>query len=131
MPVADASASWMATCVQEARNTKTPARQGLCELMTVFEESRNYPARIRTNEFFQVENAFPAEFRAQTGQIEARLENGAAASGADALVAGLMHSVATDADLRRLAAVWGRLSPDDRRALASHAETLAAVSHCS
>lgn len=99
--------------------------------MTIFEIPNNYPARIRTNEVFQVENAFPAEFRAQTGQIEARLENGAAASGADALVAELVQALVTDADLRRLAAVWGRLSPDDRRALASHAEALAAVSHCS
>lgn len=42
------------------------------------------------------------------------------------LVAGLTQALATDADLRRLAAIWGRLSPADRQALARHAETLAA-----
>ncbi len=32
IPAADASGSWIATCVQEAQNTKTPAKQGLCGL---------------------------------------------------------------------------------------------------
>lgn len=113
------SAAW-------TRNEETPEKQGFCELVTVGEESKDYPARIRTNAVFQLENAIPAEFRAQTGQIGVQLENGARPE-TGALVAGLTQALAMDADLRRLAAVWERFSPDDRQALASHAEAMAAA----
>jgi hypothetical protein len=35
--------------------------------------------------------------------------------------------LSTDADLRQLAAVWGRLSADDRKVIVRHAEALAAT----
>jgi hypothetical protein len=38
-----------------------------------------------------------------------------------------MQALAMDADLRRLAAIWGRLSADDRKMIVRHAEALAAT----
>ncbi|WP_148226981.1 hypothetical protein [Planctopirus limnophila] len=64
-----------------------------------------------------LKTAFPGSSGAESGAVQ----------NSSALVAGLVQALATDADLRRLAACWGRLSPDDRQALASHAEAMAAA----
>lgn len=123
--VADASGSWR----EEGIPTKVenPTKPGVlrggdaCGVVMPADEAGELALMggegLEQPSLSSLKTAFPSSSGADSGAVQ----------NSSPLVAGLMQALAMDGDLRRLAAIWGRLSPDDRQALASHAEAMAAA----